>query len=112
LGRGAQDEVEVEPFFSHNIEYKIDEEGFIYDKTSGEGIGKYNKSKRLLEFYEVGKTLVLAEPPHATEPPGATEQPDTVKSPYMLSQVTEERIDEFANKYRGSEGALTFATKV
>lgn len=118
LGRGAQDEVEVEPFFSHNIEYKIDEEGFIYDKTSGEGIGKYNQSKRLLEFYEVGKTLVLAEPPHATvssdipEPPGATEQPDTIKSPYMFPEVTEERIDEFANKYRGSEGALTFATKV
>lgn len=115
LGRGVHDEVEVEPFFSHDIEYKIDEDGFIYDKTSGEGIGKYNKSKRLLEFYEIGKTLVIAGSPYSTETsdapqqPGADEQPDAINSPCMLHEVTEERIDEFANKYRGSEGAVVFA---
>lgn len=147
-GRASQDVVEVGPFFSRDIEYKIDEDGFIYDKKSGEGIGKYNKGERLVKMYTVGKKLVLAEPLDATEPseipepPDAAEQqeipeppdaaepseipeppvttestgtiksPDATESPYVFLEVTEERIDEFANTYRGSEGAVVFVTEV
>lgn len=106
LGGGPRDEVEVEAFFSLDIEYKIDEDGFVYDNDTGEAVGRYHKNTGLFSMHPVMKSLV------AIEQPGAAEQPDTIKSPYMFPEVTEERIDEFANKYRGSEGALTFATKV
>jgi len=112
LGGGPCDEVEVEAFFSLDIEYKIDEDGFVYDNDTGEAVGRYHKNIDLFSMHSVMKSLVAIEQPDAAEQPGAAEQPDAIKSPYMFPEVTEERIDEFANKYRGSEGALVFVTKV